>query len=105
MRKSLKITLIVVVVLICVRISLPYVILYFANKNLASMPGYYGHIEDIDLALIRGAYRIDSIFINKQDTITKKQTKFFSASAIDLSIEWRALLHRAIVGEVVFEQT
>ena len=104
MRKSLKITLIVVVVLICVRISLPYVILYFANKNLASMPGYYGHIEDIDLALIRGAYRIDSIFINKQDTITKKQTKFFSASAIDLSIEWRALLHRSIVGEVVFDR-
>jgi len=104
MRKSLKITLIVVIVLICVRISLPYVILYFANKNLASMPGYYGHIEDIDLALIRGAYRIDSIFINKQDTITKKQTKFFSASAIDLSIEWRALLHRSIVGEVVFDR-
>ena len=104
MRKSLKITLIVVVVLICVRISLPYVILYFANKNLASMPGYYGHIEDIDLALIRGAYRIDSIFINKQDTITKKQTKFFSASAIDLSIEWRALLHRSIVGELIFDR-
>jgi len=68
------------------------------------MPGYYGHIEDIDLALIRGAYRIDSIFINKQDTITKKQTKFFSASAIDLSLEWRALFHGSIVGELIFER-
>jgi hypothetical protein len=77
MRKPIKITLIVIIVLIGVRLILPYVILHFANKNLASLPGYYGHIEDIDLALIRGAYRIDSIYINKLDTITKKQTKFF----------------------------
>jgi hypothetical protein len=104
MRKPLKITLIVIIVLICIRLILPYVILHFANKNLASIPGYYGHIEDIDLALIRGAYRIDSIYINKKDTITNKQTKFFSASAIDLSLEWRALFHGSIVGELIFEQ-
>ena len=61
MKKPLKITLIVIAALICVRLILPYVILHYANKNLASIPGYYGHIEDIDLALIRGAYRIDSI--------------------------------------------
>ena len=104
MRKPLKITLIIIIVLICVRLVLPYVILHFANKNLASIPGYFGHIEDIDLALIRGAYRIDSIYINKRDTITQKQTKFFSASAIDLSLEWGALFHGAIVGELIFEQ-
>jgi hypothetical protein len=104
MKKPLKITLVVIIVLICVRLILPYVILHFANKNLASMPGYYGHIEDIDLALIRGAYRIDSIYINKLDTVTKKQIKFFSASAVDLSLEWRALFHGSIVGELIFER-
>jgi len=104
MKKPLKITLIVIIVLICVRLILPYVILHFANKNLASIPGYFGHIEDIDLALIRGAYRIDSIYLNKKDTITNKQTKFFSASAIDLSLEWGALFHGAIVGELIFER-
>ena len=104
MKKPLKITLIVVVLLICIRLVLPYVVLHFANKNLASIPGYYGHIEDIDLALIRGAYRIDSIYLNKQDSITKKQTRFFSASAIDLSLEWRALFSGAIVGELIFER-
>jgi hypothetical protein len=104
MTKPLKIALIVVVLLICIRLVLPYVLLHFANKNLASIPGYYGHIEDIDLALIRGAYRIDSIYLNKQDSITKKQTRFFSASAIDLSIEWRALFSGAIVGELIFER-
>ena len=104
MKKPLKITLIVVAILICIRLVLPYVLLHFANKNLASIPGYYGHIEDIDLALIRGAYRIDSIYLNKKDSITKKQTRFFSASAIDLSVEWRALFNGEIVGELIFER-
>lgn len=68
------------------------------------MNGYYGHIEDIDLALIRGAYKIDSIYLNKVDTVTNKQTHFFSAELIDLSIEWKALFHGSIVGELVFEK-
>lgn len=68
------------------------------------MKGYYGHIEDIDLALIRGAYKIDSIYLNKVDTVTQKQTHFFSAEVIDLSIEWKALFHGSIVGELVFKK-
>lgn len=67
------------------------------------MDGYYGHIDDIDIALIRGAYRIDSIYINKHDSIKNKQTPFFVARAIDLSVEWRALFHGSLVGELVFE--
>lgn len=104
MRKSLKIVLIIVAVLIVVRLILPYVILHYANKNLAHMKGYYGHIDDIDLALIRGAYKIDSIYLNKQDSVSQKQTKFFSASSVDLSVEWRALFHGSIVGELIFER-
>ena len=68
------------------------------------MKGYYGHIDDIDLALIRGAYKIDSVYLNKQDSASKRQTKFFSASSIDLSVEWRALFHGSIVGELEFEK-
>ncbi|MEO5979845.1 MAG: DUF748 domain-containing protein [Chryseolinea sp.] len=104
MRKSLKIILIIVAVLVVVRLVLPYVLLRLANKNLAHMKGYYGHIEDIDLALIRGAYQIDSVYLNKQDSVSKKQTKFFSASQIDLSLEWRALFHGSIVGKLKFDK-
>lgn len=104
LRKPVKILLIVLAVLIVVRIILPYVVLHYANKTLANMNGYYGHIEDIDLALIRGAYKIDSIYLNKVDTVTRKQTEFFSSEMIDLSIEWKALFHGSIVGELVFEK-
>lgn len=68
------------------------------------MKGYYGRIQDIDIALIRGAYRIDSVYLNKVDSITHEQTSFFSASSIDLSIEWKALFHGSLVGEFVFEK-
>ena len=41
------------------------------------MPGYYGHIEDIDLALIRGAYRIDSIYHQQAGHDHKETNKVF----------------------------
>lgn len=104
LRKPVKILLIILGILILVRLILPSVVLHYANKTLAGMNGYYGHIEDIDIALIRGAYKIDSIYLNKVDTISQKQTSFFSASEIDLSVEWKALFHGSIVGELIFER-
>ena len=94
---------VMLVVLVAIRLALPYVILHFANRSLANMDGYYGHIRDIDLAIIRGAYKIDSVYLNKVDSTTGKQTPFFSASLVDLSVEWKALFHGSIVGEVVFQ--
>jgi hypothetical protein len=95
-----NILLIIVGLLIVARLALPYIVLHYANKTLAEMHGYYGHIEDIDLALIRGAYKIDSVYLNKSDTITGVQTPFFSAGLIDLSIEWKALLKGSIVSKI-----
>lgn len=86
---------------IIARFILPYVVLRLVNENLATMNGYYGHVNDIDLEIIRGAYQIDSIYLNKKDTITLKQTPFFAASLIDLSVEWKSLFHGSIVGEVL----
>src|SRR5690349_17860703 len=103
-KRAVIITLSVLLVVVAIRLVLPYVVLHYANKTLAEMKGYYGHIEDIDLAIIRGAYRMDSIYINKLDSVTDKQTEFFASSAVDLSIEWKALFHGSIVGELVFEE-
>ena len=89
--------------LMTIRLILPSIVLHFANKNLATMKGYYGHIHDIDLFIIRGAYRIDSVYLNKIDLHTNKQTPFFSASHVDLSVEWGALFHGSLVGEVTFK--
>jgi uncharacterized protein DUF748 len=101
-KKKYKILAGVILLLIVIRLILPYVVLHYANKTLANMDGYYGHVEDIDLALLRGAYVINDIFLNKLDSVSKKQTGFFKSRSIDLSVEWRALFHGSIVGELVF---
>jgi hypothetical protein len=103
-RRLLKIILSIVIVLVIIRVALPYIVLHYANKALATMPGYYGHVEDIDIALIRGAYQLDNLFINKVDSANQMQTTFFKVETIDLSVEWKALFHGSLVGELVFER-
>lgn len=94
---------IVVVLLVAFRLALPSIVLRYANKSLNEMVGYRGHIEDIKIALIRGAYVVDSIYLNKVDTVTNRETPFFAASKIDLSVEWKALFHGEVVGEMIFK--
>jgi hypothetical protein len=101
--RIIKILVVIIILLAIVRIALPHVLLYYANKSLSNMKGYHGHIEDIDLALYRGAYKIDSVYLNKVDSVSKNETPFFSSDHIDLSIEWKAIFHGSIVGELVFE--
>lgn len=102
--RLLKIALIVVVLIVAIRIALPYIVLRYANNALAEMKGYKGHVEDIDLALLRGAYKIDSIYINKYDSVNGVETPFFATRLIDLSIEWQSLWKGSVVGELVFHE-
>lgn len=101
--KKVKVLIAIVLVLVVARIALPYVVLHYANKSLAKVPGYYGHIEDIGISLYRGAYQVNNIYLDKKDTLTGKQTEFFKARSIDLSVEWKALFNGSIVGELEFE--
>lgn len=104
-RKKIGIILASIVALILVlRLFLPQIVLRLVNNRLAEMPGYYGHVADIDIALLRGAYQLDSIYINKQDSTSGDQTPFFSASKVDLSVEWKALFKGSIVGEIILDK-
>lgn len=93
----------IIILLVVIRLILPSIILHYANKSLASLDNYYGHIDDIDLALIRGAYRADALYINQVDSSTGEQTPFFSTDGLDLSIEWSALFKGRVVGKIIFE--
>lgn len=100
-RKSIIIILCIVVFLVALRIALPHILLKYVNKKLANLDKYYGHVEDIDLALIRGAYAINNIKIMKIADDEKKDTvPFFSSSAIDMSVEWRAIFKGKVVAEI-----
>lgn len=99
-RRKRRIWLYVLLTLVAIRIVLPYVLLSVANQRLASMPGYYGHIKDLDLALIRGAYALDSFYLDRVDTVSLERTPFLAARTIDLSVEWAALFDGGLVGEL-----
>ncbi|MFZ1333162.1 MAG: hypothetical protein WAR83_13285, partial [Flavobacteriales bacterium] len=103
-KRKLKIILIVVLTLVAIRIALPYALLHFANKRLANMPNYDGHIDDLDLAIIRGAYTLDGFYLDNVDSISQERTPFLAAREIDLSIEWKSLFNGAIVGELEIEE-
>lgn len=94
----------IILVLIIIRLFLPAIVLHYANKTLAHMNGYYGHIDDIGISLYRGAYQVNSMYLNKLDSATGKQTPFFKTANIDLSVHWRALLHGRLVGELEFNE-
>lgn len=98
--KVWKIIILIVAILVVVRIALPYVIVHYANKKLSSMDGYYGHIDDIDLNLYRGAYVINDFYIEKVDSITQEHLPFVSLKTVALSVEWKSLFHGRIVGEL-----
>ena len=100
--KKTSIFLTILLVLIIIRLFLPAIVLHYANNTLAHMNGYYGHIDDIDISLYRGAYQIKDMYLNKLDSGTGKQTDFFKVNNIDLSVHWGALLHGRLVGELVF---
>lgn len=102
-KRKVRILLIVITVLVVCRIILPYVLLHYANKRLANMPGYYGHVEDLDLSLYRGAYKLKNLYLDKLDSATNVRTKFFNVKLIDLSLEWGALFHGRLVGKVDLE--
>lgn len=102
-RFPLWIFLALVVLLLVVHLALPHVVLNYLNGKLADMGEYRGHIEDVDLAWWRGAYRADGVFIEKKNE--QVQAPLFTADAIDIGVSWRALWKdRALVGEVVLEQ-
>jgi hypothetical protein len=104
-RKWLIAVGIVVVLLIIVRLLLPYIVLKYVNKTLSNMKEYTGHVEDIDIALIRGAYKINDIRLDKinQETKQKDSIPFFTSREIDLSVEWKAIFKGRIVGEIYVE--
>lgn len=98
-----KIVIGIVIFLLAVRIALPYVILHFANENLENLDGYSGRIDDVDLALIKGEYLVKSFYVDKVDSATQEQVPFIGIKKMGFSVDWNALLHGKIKGDIYVE--
>ncbi|HXR79306.1 MAG TPA: hypothetical protein VN763_00235, partial [Saprospiraceae bacterium] len=71
-RKTLRIVLIILGVLVILRLILPYWVLHIVNTKLSELSGYVGFVKDIDISLHRGAYVVKDLYINKVDTATQE---------------------------------
>lgn len=91
-----------VLLLILIHLLLPLVVKDFLNEKLADMGDYRGHIDDVDIALYRGAYQLDDLDIVKV-TENKQPVPFFRTDRIDISISWKALWRGYVLADVRFE--
>jgi hypothetical protein len=81
---------------------LPWAVRNYVNRTLDRNPLYAGEIGPVHIHLLRGAYSIQDVRLNK--TTGNVPVPFFSAREVDFAIEWNALLHRKIVGRVLMDQ-
>jgi hypothetical protein len=100
-RRTWHILLVVVIVLVAIRIVLPYTIKTLINGRLEKVPEYAGRVEDIDIAVWRGAYQLEGVEIVKTQGATREP--FFKADKIDFSLAWRDLFRGRFVGDFALQ--
>lgn len=89
----------VVVVLIMIRLVLPFVLVREANKFLAEFsPTVSGHIESVGLSIWRGAYHFHTVELRLK---SNAEERFFFAKEIDVSGAWRELFRGRITTEII----
>jgi hypothetical protein len=93
---------IIILILIVGRLLLPGIVRNYVNRKLNELPGYSGHVQDIDIALIRGAYVIKQLELKKKTDPAKYP--FLHIDRADLSLEWGALFKGRLVGKVALDR-
>jgi hypothetical protein len=89
----------VLLLLIGLRLALPGLLQRYVNRTLDHIQDYAGSVGNIEINLYRGAYKIRDLQLIK--TNADIPVPFLTIPEMDLSVEWRALFHGALVGEVI----
>ncbi len=93
--------LLVIGLLVLIRMLLPVIGLRVINWSLQNKLGEYtGQIQDFDLSLYRGAYQLQDLEIKKKKG---NAPPLLTIADIDLSMAWRALLHREFLVDVTLD--
>ncbi|WP_421684656.1 DUF748 domain-containing protein [Stutzerimonas urumqiensis] len=103
MRKSARITLVVLliiaVLLVALRIALPGLVRDFLNEKMADMGSYSGHVDDVDIMLWRGAYQLNGLSIEK--TTDAAEVPLLEVPEVDIAVSWSSLFGQgALVAQL-----
>jgi hypothetical protein len=100
-RRVLVVFAVLGALLVAGRAALPEAVRWYVHRALDQNHLYDGRIGDIDVHLWRGAYSIEDVQL--LDTKGGAPAPFFSASRVDLAIEWAAVWDGELVGRVTIE--
>jgi hypothetical protein len=89
---------VVLAVGIIARALLPLVLERYVNDRLADMGDYRGHVANVDVALVRGAYELHDVTVVKQGSGAGQP--FLAMPHLDVSLEWSELFDGQLVGEI-----
>jgi len=99
--KKFYIFLTIFIVLVVGRIILPQILLKKANHYLATFSKTYElHMEDLDISIIRGAYRFEQV----SGKLKLNNKPFLKAHSVDVSVAWREIFKGRIVTDIVINQ-
>jgi hypothetical protein len=101
-RLVLILFLLIAVLMACGRPMLPWAVRWYVNRTLDRNLLYEGRIGDITLYLWRGAYSIDHVRLNKRTGNVPEP--LFRCKRLELSVQWNAIAHGRIVGQVVMDE-
>lgn len=98
-KKVNKTVLIVVVVLLGLRIATPYAVTLGTNWYLQNkLEDMKGHLDDFDLALLRGAYRVHGLKI--WQTNVGEKLPLIHLETATVTIAWKELFRGQILSDV-----
>jgi hypothetical protein len=85
-----------------VRAILPWAVRDYVNRTLDRNQLYSGTIGKVKIHLLRGAYSVQDIRISK--STGNVPVPLFSSKRADFAIQWKALTHGRVVGQIVLEE-
>jgi hypothetical protein len=84
------------------RALLPSFVRDYVNRTLDRNLLYEGRVGQVQIHLLRGAYSIHDIQVSQR--AGNVPVPLLAAKQVDFSIQWDALLHRRVVGQVVMQE-
>lgn len=97
--RTLQIIIAVVILLIALRIALPHATKHYLNKKLNEIEDYHASIEEVNMALYRGAFLIGGLEIYEEES-ADPDIPFVVIPGLDFSIHWGALFNGRFVTEI-----
>jgi hypothetical protein len=88
-----------ILLLVALRLALPFIVENYVNHKLNTAKDYAGKIGTVSMQLWRGGYQINGLQILRKSV--EGQSPLFSARKIDLAIAWGELFHGTLAGEVI----